>query len=164
MKKLVKEAVKDSAFKYLTNNKETMSKMKDLKYSELKMQEYLSVQNINNRHKKLAFKIRSNMLPMLNNLGQKAICLVCQKTNSEDNQKHALLNCDGIKKLVPDIASNTQCNYMDIFSDNVDDIKKTVELCDKSIINTAMTKCYVPDDIFRKWIKYILYGIKTSIS
>ena len=71
MKKLVKEAVKDSAFKYLMNNKEAKSKMKDLQYSELKMQEYLSVQNISNRHKKLAFKIRSNMLPMLNNLGQK---------------------------------------------------------------------------------------------
>ena len=79
MKKLVKEAVKDSAFKYLMNNKEAKSKMKDLQYSELKMQEYLSVQNISNRHKKLAFKIRSNMLPMLNNLGQKVICVVCQE-------------------------------------------------------------------------------------
>ena len=70
---------------------------------------------------------------MLNNLGQKVICGVCQEPDSEDNQKHALLNCDGIKRLVPDIAKNTQCSYMNIFSDDVNDIKKTVELCDKSI-------------------------------
>ena len=53
MKQIVRKAVKTAALKYLNEAKSGMSKLSNLKYEELKMQDYLVNENMSNRHKQL---------------------------------------------------------------------------------------------------------------
>ena len=47
IKKLVKLKTKESAFKYLMEEKQTQSKISHVKYNELRVQEYLFEGNVN---------------------------------------------------------------------------------------------------------------------
>ena len=125
MKKLVKEATKKAALKYLLNLKENMSKMKDLEYSDLQLQPYLSSDKINIRLKKLLFKLRTRMTQVGHNFGKKVVCQVCKLPNTQDDQKHLLLECVKVK-----VENTHEVKYEDLFSDNVEKMSNAVQLFD----------------------------------
>ena len=95
------------------------------------MQRYLSDSKMSARHKKLAFQARTHMLKTATNFGNKtATCpLGC---DSLDNQEH-LVACDVVKMNNYDVMSDTECHYEDLFGDNVEKIKRVVNLLDKAM-------------------------------
>ena len=133
MKRIVKKAIAESAFKNLMEEKTRLKKMENIQYEELDMQKYLSSENIINRHKKLAFKIRTRMTDLKNNFGKKEKCEICEKPNSEDAQSHAFLDCDVIKVLCLEIRTNVHSKYADFFSGSEEKIQNVVKLCNISL-------------------------------
>ena len=131
MKQIVRKAVKTAALKYLNEAKSGMSKLSNLKYEELKMQDYLVNENMSNRHKQLAFKLRTRMGRFDRNIGEKGPCLTCQSPGTEDSQEHHL-TCLKILEMCPDIGIQ-RVKYMDIFSDEIMKIKQVIEVLDKTI-------------------------------
>ena len=94
------------------------------------MQDYLTDENLTNRHKQFAFQIRTNMGKFVRNIGNKGPCLTCKLPGTEDSQTHHL-NCEKIQELCPEI-NLAGVDYNDIYSDNVMDIKRIVEVLDKT--------------------------------
>ena len=111
--------------------KEEKSKLNKLNYNSIKMQEYLADPKMSNRHKKLAFQARTYMLRTASNFGNKTTScpLGC---DSPDNQEH-LVACDVVKMNNYDVMSDTECHYEDLFGDNVEKIKRVVNLLDKAM-------------------------------
>ena len=106
MKQIVRKAVRTAALEYLNKAKSGMSKLYNLKYGELKMQDYLVNENMSNRHKQLAFKLRTRMRRFDRDIGKKGPC--------------------------PDIGIE-RVKYMDIFSDEIMKIKQIIEVLDTTI-------------------------------
>ena len=132
MKKIVKAAVKQAALNYLLKKKDGLSKLKDLEYTELKMQNYLLGDDLNTRHKKLAFMLRTRMTNLTNNIGMKNICFLCKEVGSEDSQTHVLMNCSVLKKECPQLRQ-TSVKYEDIFSSDSGTVGEAVKICEISL-------------------------------
>ena len=87
--------------------------MANLEYSELKLQEYLKNENIFISQKRFLFKMRTNMLKVAFNMGQKETqCPLCFM--DQDDQRH-LMDCMVINLYMDDDISNIK--YDDIYSD-----------------------------------------------
>ena len=115
----------------LNSMKEEKSKLNKLNYNSIKMQEYLADPKMSNRHKKLAFQARTHMLRTASNFGNKTTScpLGC---DSLDNQEH-LVTCDVVKMNSYEVMTDREYNYEDLFGDNVDKIKRAVDLLDKAV-------------------------------
>ena len=108
--------------------------MKNLKFTDLEMQDYLTTAKITIRQKKLAFKLRSRMGNFKNNMGIKIACQICEIPNTEDSQEHSLLDCDVLKMFCPSVNQNIQkANYSDLFNKDIEKIVNAVKLCDISV-------------------------------
>ena len=136
MKKLVKEAMEKTAFQYLMEKKQGMSKLKDLKYDKLKFQSYLACSQMNNREKRLAFSLQTRMVNLSSNYGLKINCKVCKGPNTEDNQLHLFQQCTTLKQLCPELQNNDS-KYEDLFSNDVVKISKIVKLFDVALRKRA---------------------------
>ena len=92
LKTLIINKIQITAFNELMSKKETNSKLKTLKYTNLDLQHYLSVSsNLNNEEKRMMFRWRSHMIKVNCNYGLKeAMCPLC--TIERDTQYH-LLTC-----------------------------------------------------------------------
>ena len=117
VKRKVKIAMKITAFKFLNIEKNRKSKILNLKYSELKIQNYFTTNKFKSKRKIIIFKARTRMLNVFHNFGQKIKCPLCKI--GEDDQKH-LLECIILKFTCPQILNNTDIKFTDIFSDNLD--------------------------------------------
>ena len=131
MKQIVKKAIRRAALEYLNKAKEGMSKLANLKYEELNMQEYLSDANMNNRQKQLAFNLRTRMGKFERNMGNKGPCVTCKLPGTEDSQSHHL-QCVKIVELCQGI-NIASVKYDNIYSDRVCEIQETIEVLDKTI-------------------------------
>ena len=126
-----KEKLNEKALLVLNSMKEDKSKLDKLKYNSVQMQGYLSDSNMSTRHKKLVFQARTHMLKTASNFGDKTTScpLGC---DSLDNQEH-LVACDVVKMNNYDVMTDTEYYYEDLFGDNVDKIKRAVDLLDKAV-------------------------------
>ena len=114
-KNIVKDAVKVSAFEHLTIEAK-LSKMKDLKYKKLEIQEYLKSPEISKQQKILLFKIRTRMVPNVGyNFGQKVPCKICGL--AQDEQQH-FTKCIFLKLKCPELLVS-DLEYSDFFGDNI---------------------------------------------
>ena len=120
MKRLVKEATKRTAFKYLIELKGSLSKMKDLHYSDLSLQPYLVSDKLNTREKKFLYLLTVRMTNVGHNYGKKTICQTCNMPGTEDDQKHALTECVYT-------TNNNNVNYQDIFSNDIDKMSQAAK-------------------------------------
>ena len=132
MKKIVKEAAEKTAFKYLMDKKQDLSKLKDLKYNKLKLQPYLTCHQMNNREKKLAFSLRTRMAFLPSNYGVKTQCKLCQDPASEDNQLHLLKHCTTLQQACPEL-NNNGSEYEDLFGDDNEKLSVVVKLFDVAL-------------------------------
>ena len=130
----VKEAMKKVAFNYLCIEKNTKSKSKlqNLHYKELKIQNYFKTDKISSKTKINLFKARTRMLNVAHNFGQQIKCRLCKI--EDDNQNH-LLECIIIKIESQEILNNTGAKISDIYSN---DIEKQLSVT--KLIDIAMRK------------------------
>ena len=120
----VKKAISQSAFKWLISEKNkprsNTSKGSNLKYSELKIQDYFLPNDMSNAQCNLLFSLRSRMVPVKCNFRHSyndLSCPVCMDPNQLDNQIH-ILTC---KTLVENenMIIGSKLSHDDILSTNV---------------------------------------------
>ena len=114
-KNLVKKKAKEVAFEWLMTKKRGHSKMKNLSYSTLEMQDYLKCKDISVKQAKILFRVRTRMEKFGENFKagkETKPCPVCDE--SEDTQSHSF-QC---KVVTTNIFVNK--HYEDIFSTKVD--------------------------------------------
>ena len=126
-KKLLKIKCRDAALKYLTENNENKSKMQNLNYYTLELQDYLKSDKISTTKKKILFKFRTRMVNVGHNYGNKKCCPLCKI--EEDTQKH-MLECIIMKLNCTEIY-HSNSNYNDIFNLNEEKIVNVANLCEK---------------------------------
>ena len=122
-KKIVKKHARELAFEWLIQKKESHSKMMNLSYSSLEMQEYLKDKNITVFQAKILFKVRTRMEHFGENFKGGAPtrpCPVCKA--STDTQSHSF-QCSVINENIV-----VDGKYLDIFNFKVDKkVANTVE-------------------------------------
>ena len=109
-KKLVKEKIKTFEFSRLMTEKSNKSKLKNVSYSELKMQEYLELKTMNKTQAIVLFKFRVRMSPFGENYkaGQQTpICPFCSL--HLDSQEESF-SCVKLKSMI-----QISGKYSDIF-------------------------------------------------
>jgi len=67
-----------------------MTKLQNIQYTKLEMQDYLKSQKINLQKKKILFKARTRMLNVKNNFGSSSPCPLC---NLHEDDQINLLEC-----------------------------------------------------------------------
>ena len=125
-KKIIKKACKATAFKFLMDEKEGKSKLENIDYKDLQLQNYLKAKNVYYKKQSLLFKLRTRMINVNSNYGKTTVCPLCLK--SIDNQKHLIQSCE--KLLIKDEA---QIVYEDIFSNDIIKSIKIAELAHEKI-------------------------------
>ena len=118
-KKIVKQKCNEAAFKYLMSEKVDKSKLANLKYDELKPQDYLMNNSVSIVDKKFLFKLRNRMLNVGENMGRHLdMCPLC--FIAKDTQSH-ILKCPiiDIHRDFNGDTETTEIRYEDIFSNNV---------------------------------------------
>ena len=108
-KKIIKKACQQTAFKFLMQEKETKSKLDNLDYKELKLQNYFKAK-LYFKKQSLLFNFRTQMINVSKNYGRIILCPLCLK--GVDDQKH-LMSCE---KLL--LEQEPQVRYDDIFGNN----------------------------------------------
>ena len=121
-KKHVKSRIKSAALDYLKEIQGTHSKIKHIKYDELKAQEYMMSPLFSNDEVNLLHCIRARYLDCKANFSQRylndnLLCALCK--SDIDDQKHILV-CDVLQKEMKakDVAS-ARVEYDDIFAKDV---------------------------------------------
>ena len=121
-KNLVKERAKQYELKQLLEISKEKSKMKNLTYTELKIQDYLLLKTMNTSEAKSLFKFRLRMAPFGENFrgGQKSVlCPLCKV--HPDGQRDSF-ECTEMKKVI-----NIKGDYMKIFGPNIpEELVKTI--------------------------------------
>ena len=124
-KKYVKTKTREAAFKHLMELKNMpgkQTKMVNLKYSELCIQEYLLDGNTNTEMSKLIFKARGRNLDIKEHKKWKYadnLCVGCQ-VNVESEQE--LLSCPGFSD--SNETTNEEIEYSLVFGENVNEMVK----------------------------------------
>ena len=122
MKKLLKKHMKEFSLNYLTTIQESHSKMDDLVYPRLKLQNYLKDGKISVQAAKTLFKWRTRSSMFKINFGNSYLNKACPYCLIEaDSQEHAL-KCTVVKGKV-----EVKGEYSDIFDEDIDtNISETV--------------------------------------
>ena len=114
-KNIVKQKTEEAGFKYLLIEKNKQTKIADLNYENLEMQEYLNDGNRNTRISKLIFKARGRNLNIKMHKKWKysdAICVGAEKNYETENE---LLLCAGLG----DRNENEELTYSWLFDSSV---------------------------------------------
>ena len=115
----VKKAVKKKAFEDLIKLKNTHNKVKNINFSEFKMQGYLKTTLLSNHEAKFLFHSRCRMLPVRTNYGSsfsEHFCPLCKTI--EDTQSY-LLFCDTLEN--QNVLVSSVPEYDHLFSSKVED-------------------------------------------
>ena len=122
--KLIKESVLKRAFEELIKKKETHSKMSNVQYSELKIQDYLKSDcELSNDDKEILFKFRTRMAKLKNNFKNMFKDVFCQLCQTDEECQSHLFYCDILLKNCKDLAENTEVEYEDIFNSKLKQVK-----------------------------------------
>ena len=120
----VRKAVNVAAFKWLLNEKKDKSKVMDIEYQSLKIQEYLVSSNLETREKKFLFQLRMRMIDVKINYRSSHAdisCPLCK--DAEDSQQH-VLKCP-LLATNQMVLVNSGIAYNQIYQD---DVKKQSEV------------------------------------
>ena len=100
--------------------------MDNLKYEEIKTSKYLLSEKITIAEKKVLFKLRTRMMPVSSNFGDKTRrCQIC--SIDFDNQQH-LIDCFILKSYNKTFLFNDiSFEYSDIFTDNILQLKEAAK-------------------------------------
>ena len=169
-KNLVKSKVKVAAFEFLIKIQATKSKLRNIKYKTLELQNYLKPGNsMTIQDKSFIFEVRSRMLPVKCNFKTGQSDLKCRKCDIDDEDQQHLLTCTALEE-------NTLLPYSEIpeyemlFCDDpkkiqiLENILKTKfkSLINKQIpsahtsqLNALTSSAATYSKTSKNWIKYI---------
>ena len=106
--------MKEYSLQYLNNQKENHSKMKNLNYPQLKLQNYLKQRDISVQSAKNLFKWRTRVAKFKNNYKHSYLSLACPLClTHSDTQEHSL-ECSSVTDSV-----NVRGDYQDIFMEDI---------------------------------------------
>ena len=114
-KKLVKSKVEQFSFNILKKKQNTHSKMKNLNYDKLEMQDYLSCKHINISEKKTIFRYRTRMENFGENFRGGKTTAPCPLCHLHTDQQDISFQCTEIKKYI-----DVKGNISDIYKDTID--------------------------------------------
>ena len=124
----ISQVIEEKALEYLNTLKLSHSKVENIKHNELKIQEYLQPQNIENiQTAKFLFEARTRMVDVKTNFKNKYPKneLKCPfKCDADDTQMH-LLECE---KLETNTLVKEMPKYQDIFSTNTEKQNKVARM------------------------------------
>ena len=118
---------------YLLNEKniKSKSKLKNLEYTKLEIQKYLTSDQISTRSKKLMFRARTRMLQVGDNFGNKdELCPLCFL---EKNDQPHIIQCLVVQFKCPEVFDDTSSKYEDIFSNEPGKMYKIIKLIDVAL-------------------------------
>ena len=123
LKKLLSDVIHDKSFEYLMKIKESHSKMRNLKYEKLELQNYLRPEaKLTRSEINFTIASRGNMLNLKQNFKSEnknnLECRICLKESSVESQLHIYQECELLN--VNAIISNDSNQYEDLFSNNAD--------------------------------------------
>ena len=114
----VKAAIQKAAFKWLTQEKATKSKIKNIQYPKFQLQEYFQGNTLDTREKKLLFQLRTRMVDIKLNFKNSHTDLSCPLCAQVDDTQEHVLMCSALMKDTYFVASGT-VKYSDIFHSDV---------------------------------------------
>ena len=123
-KQVVKEKARSYAFYNLLERKSAHSKLNDLSYYELRMQDYLTDQKISVRQARIIFKTRTRMTKYWSNykgMNMSKFCPICRNDRYIDNQQHSF-ECKVIKMNI-----QIENEYAQVFGKIDENLAKTLE-------------------------------------
>ena len=130
-KKLVKEKTEKAAFKFLITEKEKQTKISNIEYKKLKIQEYLGSGCGNLKLAKLIFKARSQTLDIKTQRKWKYTDNLCTGCNVKEETGQKILVCEQFND--KNSTNNDSAKYSHIYSDNVIDIVKTGKILQNNL-------------------------------
>ena len=136
-KKFVKDKVRSAALEYLKKVQQNHSKVRHIKYTQLKPQAYLKSSAFTNDDVKLIFALRTRMSEdfkanFSNKYFGNIFCpLSCKDQNgqlSPDSQQH-LLDCDIDRYIDAEtLRKKQQINYNDLFCESIQKMKNMISI------------------------------------
>ena len=132
LKSVLKSSVRKEGFKYLLECQKDKSKIKDIKYSSLKLQEYLGCQRPTTiKEKCLLFKARTRMLDLKSNFKLGQTDLSCSRCGTgEESQRH-VLSCPAVMQGDTSLVSETSC-YEDLLGEDPDRVETLGKILNKN--------------------------------
>ena len=115
--------------KYLMGEKNKQTKISDLKYEKLEMQEYLNDGNRNTRISKLIFKARARNLNIKIHKKWKYSDVICVGCGKNDETENELLVCSGFGNE----KENEELSYSWLFDNSVTKMVKVALEIDKRL-------------------------------
>ena len=133
-KALVKTHVAKAALLWLNNEKQRSKKIRNIEYSDLKIQEYLKSDNLNVDQRKLLAHLRGQMVKVRANYSkmyETIFCSLCEQSGKKfvDSQEH-LLHCRSLCKY-GDISIGTE--YLYIYSEEPSKYESITILLEQNI-------------------------------
>ena len=113
-KKLVKTKTKEFALKILKKRQETHTKMKNVVYTDLKVQSYFSSEEFNSFQKKTIFKFRTRMERFGENFRGGAEKVTCPLCNLHLDNQEMSMQCPEVKKVM-----KIEGNMEDIYKETI---------------------------------------------
>ena len=129
-KALIETKIKKKALDDLNLEKEERSKIRNINYDILNLQEYLNSPDINIRRKKLLFKIRTRMINTADNFGLQIPCKLCGLTL--ENQSH-IIECIVLKLRCPELLELSSEMSTIIFGKNMKAIDQFLTIYEKAL-------------------------------
>ena len=121
-KKMIKKRIKVAAFNFLKSRQSKHSKVKDIQYSSLEIQKYMTCPTFSNEEVNMLHGLRSRSTECKANYKQKYIHtnILCSLCEEEDEDQQHLLKCKVLlNKLRTTEVTEGGLEYEDIFSKNV---------------------------------------------
>ena len=126
-KKEVKQKIREASLQYLLNISKEHSKMNNLKYNKLAMQEYFYSTSFRKNESQLLFKYRTQMTKFAANFpnGLSSLtCPLCKIESTIDSENHAF-NCEKMIILIPSIINK---KFLNIYSKDIKIMKDSMQV------------------------------------
>ena len=142
-KKLVKEKTRNAAFNFLSKEKEKQTKIANIKYDGLEIQEYLASGLYNVKFSRLIFKARSKTLDIKSQRRWQYDDTLCVGCKQKEESGQELLTCEKLN--YENSVAKEQINYDDLFSNEINKLVKVAKLIEnglkkrKQILETGIT-------------------------
>ena len=141
-KNLVKKKAHDYELNQLLKMKQTHSKMDDLFYSKLEIQDYLNLENLNTKEAQTLFRYRTRMAKFGENFRANKNPILCPLCRTHlDGQKMCFENCPVVKNNITISGNYNQIfNTSDIPSDIVQTLVRIEKLREEYSINMSQNE------------------------
>ena len=112
--------------------KASHSKMSNVNYKDLKLQDIYKSENINSFRAKNLYRWRTRMWEFRNNYRGKYSDLKCQLCKNHIDKDELILSCQIIISAVPSVRLNRTTKYEDLFCDDVEKQSAIGKLLDEA--------------------------------